>query len=130
MGAARVPVVHVICNVLDDNYEFEDDKERQIHQRPLAGKSFKRDNRLIYGMLKAACVKTDAWTWIQDQDKSDDGWKAWQPLVPHYDGAGELSKRVERAKEEIARLHNKDEEVYPFERYVTKLKYIKTNYKG
>ena len=73
-------------------------------------------------MLKAACVKSDAWTWIQDYDKTSNGRKAWQALVAHYDGVGELNKRVERAKEEISRLHYKDEKVYPFERYVTKLK--------
>jgi hypothetical protein len=33
-----------------------------------------------------------------------------------------MTARVERAKEEITRLQCKDEKVYPFERYVTKLK--------
>jgi hypothetical protein len=73
-------------------------------------------------MLKAACVKTDAWTWIQDHDKSASGRQAWLTLVEHYDGTGELNKRVERAKEEMNRLHYKDEKSYPFERYITKLK--------
>ena len=45
-----------------------------------------------------------------------------QALIAHYDGAGELNKHVERAKDEIARLHYKDKKVFPFERYVTKLK--------
>ena len=35
---------------------------------------------------------------------------------------GELNKCVERVKEELARLHYKDEKVFPFEKYVTKLK--------
>ena len=43
-------------------------------------------------------------------------------MVAHYDGSGELNKRMERAKEEIGRLHYKDEKSFPFERYVTKLK--------
>jgi hypothetical protein len=73
-------------------------------------------------MLKAACVKTDAWTWIQDHDKSANGRQAWLSLVQHYDGTGELNKRVERAKEEMNHLHYKDEKSYPFERYITKLK--------
>jgi hypothetical protein len=62
VGAAKVPVVYVIRDVLANDYEFEDDQERRIHQMPLAGESFKRDNRLVYGALKAACVKSDAWT--------------------------------------------------------------------
>ena len=68
-------------------------------------------------MLKVACVKSDAWTRIQDYDKYANGRKAWQALVAHNDGTGELNKRIERAKEEIARLHYKDEKVSPFERY-------------
>ena len=40
----------------------------------------------------------------------------------NYDGSGELSKRVERAKAKIERLHYKDEKVFPFEKFITKLK--------
>jgi hypothetical protein len=43
-------------------------------------------------------------------------------LIGHYDGTGELNKRLERSKEEISRLHYKDKKSFPFERYVTKLK--------
>jgi hypothetical protein len=73
-------------------------------------------------MLKSACIKSDAWTWIQSFDRAADGRKTWLALVGHYDGTGELNKRVERAKEELSRLHYKDEKVIPFEKYVTELK--------
>jgi hypothetical protein len=122
MGAAKVPVVYVVRTDVDNSYVFDEDEERRMYQMPLTGENFKRDNKLVYNMLKAACVKSDAWTWIQDYDKNANGRMAWQALVAHYDGTGELNKRVERAKEEIARLHYKDEKVFPFERYVTKLK--------
>jgi hypothetical protein len=122
MGVAKVPVAYVVRTDVDDSYEFGDDEERRMYQMPLTGENFKRDNKLVYNMLKAACVKSDAWTWIQDYDKYANGRKAWQALIGHYDGTGELNKRVERAKEEISRLHYKDEKVFPFERYVTKLK--------
>jgi hypothetical protein len=72
---------------------------------PLTGKKFKRDNKLVYQMLKLACIKSDAWTWIQSFDRAADGRKAWLALVGHYDGTGELNKWVERAKEELSRLH-------------------------
>jgi hypothetical protein len=93
-----------------------------MYQMPLSGENFKRDNKLVYNMLKLACIKTDAWTWIQDHDNSSNGRKAWLALVGHYDGTGELNKRLERAKEEISRLHYKDEKAFPFERFVMKLK--------
>jgi hypothetical protein len=40
----------------------EDDEEVRMYQMPLTGENFKRDNKLVYAMLKSACVKTDAWT--------------------------------------------------------------------
>ena len=43
-------------------------------------------------------------------------------LVAHYDGTGELNKHVEKAKEEISGLHYKDKKVFPFKKFVTKLK--------
>jgi len=123
MGAAKVPLAYVVRAEIEARiYEFEDEDEERMYQMPLSGENFKRDNKLVYNMLKSACIKTDAWTWIQDYDKSANGRKAWLALVGHYDGTGELNKRLERAKEELNRLHYKDEKSFPFERYVTKLK--------
>ncbi|KAI2498698.1 hypothetical protein MHU86_15765 [Fragilaria crotonensis] len=122
MGAAKFPIDYVVRPEIDDDYEPMDDDEERRYQIPLAGENFKRDNKLVYTLLKSACIKTDAWTWIQSHDRTSNGRQAWLALVAHYDGTGELNKRVERAKEEISRLHYKDEKVFPFERFVTKLK--------
>jgi len=55
--------------------------------------------------------------------RSANGGAAWNALVSHYDGSGELNIRLERrANEEISRLHYRNESVFPFERYITKLK--------
>ena len=121
-GAARVPIDYVVRTDVPIGYAFQDEDEERKYQMPMAGENYRRDNKLVYGMLKAACVKSDAWTWIQDYDRTSDGRGAWQALINHYDGTGELNKRLERSKEEINRLHYKDEKVFPFERYVTKLK--------
>jgi hypothetical protein len=124
MRAAKVPLAYVVCPEIEARiYVFEDEQEERMYQMPLSGENFKRDNKLVYNMLKSACIKTDTWTWIQDHDKSSNGRKAWLALVGHsYDGTGELNKRLEHAKEEISRLHYKDEQAFPFERFVTKLK--------
>jgi hypothetical protein len=118
MGTAKVPVSYVVCPDIELSYVFQDEDEERMYQMPLTGENFKRDTKLIYSMLKAACVKTDAWTWIQDHDKSANGRQAWLSLVQHYDGTGELNKRIEQAKEEMNRLHYKDEKSYPFELYI------------
>ncbi len=88
MGAAMVPVVYVVRTNVDNLYVFDDYEERRMYQMPLTGKNFKSDSKLVYNMLKAVCVKSDAWTWIQDYDKNANGRKAWQALVAHYDGTG------------------------------------------
>jgi hypothetical protein len=43
---------------------------------PLEGQNFKHDNKLVFKLLKAACVDTDTWAWIQKNDPSADGRKA------------------------------------------------------
>ena len=72
LGAAKVPVAYVVLTDVDDNYIFEDDEKEQMHQMPLTGENYKRDSKLVYNMLKAACIKTNAWTWIQDHDRTSD----------------------------------------------------------
>ena len=89
---------------------------------PLEGQNFKHNNKLVYKLLKAACVDTNAWAWIQKNNPSADGRKGRLAHVAHYDGYGKLNKRVQRAKMELLKLHYKDKKVFPFEKYVTRLK--------
>ena len=106
MGATKVPIDYIVRPEWDDTDElFLDDDELRRFQMPLKGKNFKRDNKLVFQILKLACIKSDAWTWIQSFDCTANCRKAWLALVAHYDGTGELNKRVEKAKEEISRLY-------------------------
>ncbi len=123
MGAAKLPVDYIVCSKWDDTDEpFLDDDKMRRFQKPLTGENFKCANKLVYQMLKSACVKSDAWTWLQSFNCTADGKKAWLALVGHYDGTGELNERVKRPKQEIARLLYKDEKIFPFEIHVTKFK--------
>jgi hypothetical protein len=123
LGAARVPIDCVVRPEWDDDDElFLTEDERRRYKMPLQGKNFRHDNKLVFQMLKSACIKSDAWAWIRSFDRAADGRKAWLALSEHYDGSGELSKRVERAKAELERLHYKDEKVFPCEKFITKLK--------
>ena len=73
--------------------------EARRYQVPLEGQNFKHDNKLVYKLLKAACVgTTNAWVWIQKNDPSADGRKAWLALVAHYDSYGKLNNRVQEPK--------------------------------
>ena len=65
---------------------------------PLDGKNIKHDNKLVFQILKLACIKSDAWTWIQTFHCTAKGSKAWLALVAHYDCMGELNKRFKKRK--------------------------------
>ena len=43
-------------------------------------------------------------------------------LRTHYEGDGEVSKRITLAEESIKEAHYKNEATYPFEKYATRLK--------
>ncbi len=127
LGAAGVPINYIIRPEVEDSDDelFWEDNERRRYQMPLEGQNFKHNNKLVFKLLKAAYVDTDAWAWIQKNDPSADGRKAWLALIAHiahYDGYGKLNKRVQRAKMELFSLHYKDEKVFPFEKYFIKLK--------
>ncbi|KAI2503355.1 hypothetical protein MHU86_11075 [Fragilaria crotonensis] len=88
MGAAKFPIDCVVRPEIDDEYEPVNDDEQRRYQIPLTGENFKRNNKLVYTLLKSACIKTDAWTWIQSYDRTSNGRQAWLALVAHYDGTG------------------------------------------
>ena len=67
MGAANVPIDNVVRSDVDDEAElFFDEEEERRYQMPLEGQNFKRNNKLVYKLLKAAaCHDTNAcWPWI------------------------------------------------------------------
>ena len=85
--------MYLIRDDVEDDHVFTDDELQRMCQMPLTSENFKKDNKYVYNILKAACVKTDAWTWIQEHGMSANGRKAWRALVTHYDhGVGELYK--------------------------------------
>jgi hypothetical protein len=84
------PIVYVISQDVDVEYVlFEDKEEQHMYQMPLSAENFNRDIKLVYNMLKAACVN-------QDYVKAANGRKAWQALVAqsYDDGTGELNKHI------------------------------------
>ena len=106
LGAANVPIDYVARPDWDEDDElFLTDDEKRQYEMPLEGENFKHDNKLVFQMLKLACIKSDAWAWIRSYDRAADGRKAWLALVQHFE-----------------RLHYKDEKVFPFEKFITKLK--------
>ena len=82
-GVSGSAVNYVIQPDIEDADElFMEDDEVRLYQIPLKGPAYKQQvNRLVYSMLKAACVETDAcWAWIQGHDTTYDKGRPGWPL--------------------------------------------------
>ena len=122
-GASGVPLAYVIRKEIEDvdDYVFENDVERLIHEAPLEGPVFNADNHQVYRIIKSKLVGTDNWEWISQYDRTENGRATMNTLRTHYDGPGEITKRVARAEAQIQSLHYKSEQTFSFERFITKL---------
>ena len=122
-GSSGVPLVYIIRkDDLDDEHEFENDTERLIYQAPHQGANFKSDNSQVYRIIKSKVIGTDTiLKWIYPFDKNQDGRGAMNQLRRHYDGPGQTQRKITQAKTQIAALHYKSEQVFSFERFITKL---------
>ena len=67
MGTANVPLDYVVRPELEDEDDilFLEEDEEVRYRMPLEGQNFKQDNKLVYKILKASCLDTDAWPWIE-----------------------------------------------------------------
>ena len=92
------------------------DLER-LYQVRLDGPAFHLDNKVVYNLLKAYLVDTEAYTWIKGFDATQNGREAFLAWSDHYNGEGELSKRTRWAKNVLEKLHYKSEQSFSFERY-------------
>lgn len=106
-----LPVGHVHLN----------NRDRDLYKFPLTGAYFDEDNRTVYRMLADLMVGTDGYTWIEAYDRSQDGRAAWLNLVQHYNGGGQQEKAIARAEAIIKATHYKNESIFPFETFASRL---------
>ena len=93
-----------------------------IFQASLQGPPFCKDNKRVYAIMKQLLVDTVAWAWIQRYDRNENGREAMTALSNHYDGPGQVTKRLGQARSDIKSLHYKGiESSFPFETYITRL---------
>ena len=72
--------------------------------------------------MKQLLVESVAWAWIQRYDRSQNGCESMAELSNHYDGPGQVTKRLSESRNEIKSLHYKViENSFPFETCITRL---------
>ena len=123
-GTSGVPLAYIIRKDTDDgeyNEEQGNDMEELIRQAPHYGANYKVDNNQVYRIIKSKVIGTDILKWINPFDKNQDGRGAMEQLRHHYDGPGQVQRKIAQAEAQIASLHYRSEQAFSFERFITKL---------
>ena len=120
-GGSGVPLNYVIRKDVAETYVFEDDMEALIHACPVEGAIFDQDNRKVFGIIKQSVSDTTNWDWIKTLNRSQNGRIAMQTLRNHFDGPGEVEKRIALANQTLSGLHYAKEQTFNFSAYVTGL---------
>lgn len=104
-----------------DSPPFESLEEERTYEIAHRGAAYTKDNQKVYEILTQLLSGTMAWTWISSYESSKNGRGAVQALRTHYDGPGQVEKRLAYAQGILNNIHYKSERQYSFENYVTKL---------
>jgi hypothetical protein len=121
LGANGVPLHHVIRKVAPVSHQFANPAESLICEAPLLGLAHTEDNRKVCGIIKQLVADTQNWDWIKGLNRAWDGRGAMTLLRTHFDGPGEVEKRIAHARNAMEGLHYTKESVFPFSSHVTGL---------
>ena len=114
-GVLREPLHYVVCPA-ETPAQFMTNEEERMYQFPLEGGSFELDNQVVYRKLKAFLIDSPGWAWIEPHDTAENGRAAYMAWTAHYNGQGELSKRMAIAKTRLDQLHYRNERSMSFEK--------------
>ena len=98
---------------------YVDPEDCHINAAPLTGVVFKRDNVEVYKFLKYLTQGNEAWKWIDNFKGLRDDMKS---LREHYYGSAKGRSHMNTTKADLKDLYFKRQDVFPFEKYVNRLK--------
>lgn len=121
-GAQFAPLDYVIRpEEIDIEPGEQTERELQLYKYPLRGAHFREDNMMVYRMLFDLVVGSEGEPWIIEFNRSQNGRAAWLNMRLHYEGGGNEKRKIAEAEATIESLHYKNESIYPFEAFSTKL---------
>ena len=119
MGASGIPLDYIARRKQPDGWTADNDHDRIKNQALCVDSSYKTDRMLVYGELKACCLDSEGWDWINRFDTRKYGRLEMVRLREHHEGAGEANKRVAWASDTIANSHYKSKHTFSFEEFST-----------
>ena len=90
--ASRIPLDYIVwCDMpatWNPTIDAVNEHDRLKYQALLTGPSYETDRMTVYGELKACCLDSEVWAWINIFDRQKDGRLAMESLRAHYEGVG------------------------------------------
>ena len=120
-GAIGEELVYVVRDPVVPT-EFVDDVQERMFEIAHEGPGYQKDSRTVYQLLESYLQDhPGAFSWIEGHRATQDGREAYLAWTGHYNGDGELTKRVSYAKARLERIYYRNEQSYPFERFTSEL---------
>eukprot|EP00934_Nitzschia_sp_Nitz4_P008717 Nitzschia sp. Nitz4//scaffold49_size126201//72592//73485//NITZ4_003647-RA/size126201-processed-gene-0.99-mRNA-1//-1//CDS//3329553164//8707//frame0 len=121
-GAQGAPLFYVIRPELPDGHDgtFQSEDERLIYKTQQNGREWNKDNRRVAQMVLEQVRPTDAYHWVRNVS-STDGKAIVASLVHHYEGGGHKQRIIELAQHSIDNLDYRNEAVFSWERFSTRM---------
>jgi hypothetical protein len=121
-GNNNTPLIYVVRKTRTDaSPPFTSGEEERVYKTSQRGQAYNKDNQKVFEILTQLLSGTMAWTWMSSYEASKNGKGAFDALRNHYDGPGQVEKRLGYARNILANTHYRSEKQYSFESYVTKL---------
>lgn len=125
-GSGSVPLDYVIRRDKPAEWnpatDAANEHEKIKYQVSLQGPEFQADDQAVFLKLKELTQGEPAYEWVREFEGNMSGRRAMQSLRTHFEGLGEVSKRVTLAESAIQNAHYRNEFTFSFEKYATKLK--------
>ena len=122
-GVRNIPLYYIIrkepCTIPIDEMQPIDEI---MYNAPHQGRAYDVDNKEVHRLIDELTNGTDASDWIKSFRRSRNGKGAWDGLCGHYDGPAEGDKRITVARSNIKQAFYKNEQIFSFEKYSTRLK--------
>ena len=120
-GAQFCPLDYIIRPEVTAAHTHANPREAALYQYPLTGPHFREDNMQVFRMLSDLVSGTEGESWINQFNRAQHGRNAWLAFRTHYEGGGNERKKITEAESVIDMLHYKNESIFSFESYSTKM---------
>lgn len=130
-GCTGIPLSYVVRE-FDDPTDPEDTSDylaTLVLRAPLSGPVFMADRRQVHQLLTGKVLGESAEEWLRDHKRKNNGRLDFQALTNHFEGEGNVSRRISQAEALHKQLVYKQERAMKFTVFLNKLQNMFQIYK-